>query len=57
MVRAFVAGCLAMGGAELPAWAVSTAEGEKALPPWTPGELDIHHIDTGRGNADRKSVV
>lgn len=22
-----------------------------ALPPWTPGEFDIHHIDTGRGNA------
>ncbi|MEC4590175.1 MBL fold metallo-hydrolase [Nitrospirillum amazonense] len=22
-----------------------------ALPPWTPGTLDIHHIDTGRGNA------
>ena len=21
------------------------------LPPWSPGELDIHHIDTGRGNA------
>jgi glyoxylase-like metal-dependent hydrolase (beta-lactamase superfamily II) len=25
--------------------------GESTLPPWTPGELDIHHIDTGRGNA------
>ena len=22
-----------------------------ALPPWTPGTLDIHHISTGRGNA------
>lgn len=22
-----------------------------ALPPWTPGTLDIHHIDTGVGNA------
>jgi len=22
-----------------------------ALPPWSPGILDIHHIDTGRGNA------
>jgi hypothetical protein len=21
------------------------------LPPWTPGQLDIHHIATGRGNA------
>jgi glyoxylase-like metal-dependent hydrolase (beta-lactamase superfamily II) len=21
------------------------------LPAWTPGEVDIHHIDTGRGNA------
>jgi Metallo-beta-lactamase superfamily len=51
MVRAFVAGCFAMSGAELPAKALSALGGESALPPWTPGELDIHHIDTGRGNA------
>lgn len=25
--------------------------GSVALEPWSPGELDIHHIDTGRGNA------
>ena len=23
----------------------------QALPKWTPGTLDIHHINTGRGNA------
>ena len=27
------------------------AAGGGVLPPWSPGELDIHHIDTGRGNA------
>lgn len=25
--------------------------GTQSLPPWRPGLLDIHHIDTGRGNA------
>jgi beta-lactamase superfamily II metal-dependent hydrolase len=26
-------------------------DNSSALEPWSPGELDIHHIDTGRGNA------
>jgi glyoxylase-like metal-dependent hydrolase (beta-lactamase superfamily II) len=42
---------LAMGGAGLMAWPVLGAESESTLPSWRPGELDIHHIDTGRGNA------
>lgn len=29
----------------------SARAGVKTLPPWTPGMLDIHHIDTGVGNA------
>lgn len=29
----------------------SANEGQVRLPPWTPGTLDIHHIDTGVGNA------
>lgn len=28
-----------------------TAADPPTLPPWTPGTLDIHHIDTGVGNA------
>jgi Metallo-beta-lactamase superfamily len=48
--RALAFGSLAVG-ATLPAWPVFAMDGEKSLPPWTPGELDIHHIDTGRGNA------
>lgn len=29
----------------------SHVEAPSALPPWQPGYLDIHHIQTGRGNA------
>lgn len=28
-----------------------TADAGAVLPPWKPGDLDIHHINTGRGNA------
>jgi len=48
--RAFAFGCVAMGGVEMLSVPMSAAEGA-VLPPWSPGELDIHHIDTGRGNA------
>ena len=30
---------------------VSAAEQPQRLPPWSPGDLDIHHISTGRGNS------
>jgi glyoxylase-like metal-dependent hydrolase (beta-lactamase superfamily II) len=39
-----------MGGVKMLSLPVFAAEGE-ALAPWSPGELDIHHIDTGCGNA------
>lgn len=50
--RALVVGGLLGGGA----LALGRAPGAVAadlgaLPPWTPGTLDIHHIDTGVGNA------
>jgi beta-lactamase superfamily II metal-dependent hydrolase len=31
--------------------AAGAPEVGKPLPPWVPGELDIHHINTGRGDA------
>lgn len=49
--RGFLLSGLFGGGA----WAFGShpqaAAGLGALPPWTPGVLDIHHIDTGVGNA------
>jgi hypothetical protein len=33
------------------AWDKAGAAEPAPLPPWTPGHLDIHHIDTGVGNA------
>ena len=48
--RAVIVGGLIGGGLVVlePRRAVA---GVRALPPWTPGTLDIHHIDTGVGNA------
>lgn len=46
--RSFGQGALAAGAALLPIR--GRTEGAP-LRPWLPGELDIHHIDTGRGNA------
>ncbi|WP_049974481.1 ComEC/Rec2 family competence protein [Azospirillum sp. B4] len=44
--------CAGLGGGLLLAAGASRGAGAgDALPPWTPGTLDIHHIDTGRGNA------
>lgn len=48
--RAVLAGGLAGAGfALLSPRSAFAADG--VLPDWTPGTLDIHHIDTGRGNA------
>lgn len=50
--REFGLGCLALGGNYLFGQrATSDSFLGAPLPPWSPGELDIHHIDTGRGNA------
>ncbi|HEX9818637.1 MAG TPA: MBL fold metallo-hydrolase, partial [Methylomirabilota bacterium] len=35
----------------LAAASLAAPPGGGALPPWTPGTLDVHHITTGRGNA------
>ncbi len=52
MVGVVGTGYFAMGGAKLPGVGlVCSRMKQSMLPPWTPGELDIHHIDTGRGNA------
>ncbi len=48
--RAFVIGGL-MGGGLLMLEPRRVAAALGTLPPWTPGTLDIHHIDTGVGNA------
>ena len=48
--RSVILGGLASGGGLLLA-PESDRAGAKTLPPWTPGMLDIHHIDTGVGNA------
>lgn len=49
--RSFVGGAL-VGLIGTPAWAtIAAREQQKELPAWSPGTLDIHHIDTGRGNA------
>lgn len=49
--REFTFGFLALGGTALLCRGVSAGEMGESLPLWSPGELDIHHIDTGRGNA------
>lgn len=47
--RALVSGLL---GGGLTLFGTRAAQADLgALPPWTPGTLDIHHIDTGVGNA------
>lgn len=47
--RAFVGGLVSGGVVMLgPRWARADSG---ALPPWTPGTLDIHHIDIGVGNS------
>lgn len=49
--RDLLLGGLAAGGC----WSLglyhADAQAPSTLPPWTPGTLDIHHIDTGVGNA------
>jgi beta-lactamase superfamily II metal-dependent hydrolase len=45
-----LAGIEARAGAQPPQAAAPTRIGD-ALPPWTPGTLDIHQIATGRGNS------
>lgn len=49
--RDLLLGGLAAGGC----WSLGLyhagAQATPTLPPWTPGTLDIHHIDTGVGNA------
>jgi hypothetical protein len=49
--RSFTLGGLAIGSH--PAFRPAKGHAAEAdrLPPWTPGTLDIHHIDTGVGNA------
>ncbi len=49
--RSFILGGLAIGSH--PAFRPAKGHAAEAdrLPPWTPGTLDIHHIDTGVGNA------
>jgi len=49
--RDFTFGWLAVGGVTLLGRSACAAATGATLPPWSPGELDIHHIDTGRGNA------
>jgi hypothetical protein len=49
--REFTFGCVAFGGAALLAKYELRVSANAPLPPWSQGELDIHHIDTGRGNA------
>ena len=48
--REFSAGCLAIAGTAL-LRETARPESLTALPPWREGELHIHQIDTGRGNA------
>lgn len=42
---------LGVGAQAAPAFARGLAAPESQLPPWRPGFLDIHHINTGRGNS------
>lgn len=47
-----MAGSIAAGSALVPfRLAASAIKKAQALEPWTLGQLDIHHINTGRGNA------
>ena len=50
LVRAALAGALPAIFAQAPAPASAQTVGER-LPGWTAGTLDIHHVNTGRGNA------
>lgn len=45
---AWLVGAMAIAGA---AASAQEAQSGAPLPPWRSGELDIHHISTGRGNA------
>lgn len=49
--REIVLGGLALGGGLALRPAKAFAAEAATLPPWAPGTLDIHHIDTGVGNA------
>ncbi len=49
--RQFGAAGLAVCGSRLLAQSPLGSPADKRLDPWTPGQLDIHHVDTGRGNA------
>lgn len=49
--RALLSHSLAGGGLMMLAPHRVFAAAAESLPPWTPGTLDIHHIDTGVGNA------
>jgi Metallo-beta-lactamase superfamily len=49
--RALLLGGLATGGCWSLSVSAARAQEPPALPPWSPGTLDIHHIDTGVGNA------
>jgi hypothetical protein len=49
--RQFVYAGLAFGSHKLLAISTRNDGHETTLPAWSPGELEIHHIDTGRGNA------
>jgi hypothetical protein len=52
--RAFLGNVALLAAAETPLLRAFTPAIDLAgttLPPWTPGTLDIHHINTGRGNS------
>jgi hypothetical protein len=49
--RALIVGGLFSGGLLALRGAKAAGVDRGSLPPWTPGTLDIHHIDTGVGNA------
>lgn len=49
--RDLLLGGLATGGCWSLGVPLARAQNFRTLPPWTPGTLDIHHIDTGVGNA------
>jgi beta-lactamase superfamily II metal-dependent hydrolase len=44
-------GLAALGAGLPPAFAVDQASAQLPFAPWQPGFLDIHHINTGRGNS------
>ncbi len=49
--RQFVCASLALGGQRLLSLPTQGTPSGTALPEWSTGVLEIHHIDTGRGNA------